>query len=128
MWLEREFLVGREAILKTQFVCGNCRHWQKDNPILWAFTMARPIDDLRWRIYNEKMKFDNNHYNLPPLERQEIFKKNIAEIMEKCFIKNYKFLVEANKLRGIVINDVPFLGSFTVELYETNQKKEQTKT
>lgn len=119
---------GGRGQLKASYVCSKCRHWQRDNPLLWAFTMSKVFRQLRWDIIFEMNRFETNEYNEPFPQRGETFKKKIDAIMAKRFIKNYNFVVEHNQLHAIVVNEVPFIGSFTINLHETNKKKEQAET
>lgn len=115
--------------LKANYVCSKCRHWQRDNPLLWAFTMSKVFRQLRWDIIFEMNRFETNEYNEPFPQRGETFKKKIDAIMAKRFIKSYNFVVEHNQLCAIVVNEVPFIGSFTIDLqHETNKKKEPSET
>jgi hypothetical protein len=114
--------------LKANYVCSKCRHWQRDNPLLWAFTMSKVFRQLRWDIKFEMNRFETNEYNEPFPQRADTFKRKVDAIMAKRFIKNYNFVVEANQLHAILVSEVPFIGSFKIDLYETNKKEEQTET
>lgn len=119
---------GGRGQLKANFVCSRCRHWARDNPIQWAFTMSRLYRNLQWELKNEMMLFETNAYNQSFPQRAETFKNNMDALLAKRHIKKYDFVVEENKLIAILIHDVPFIGSYKIELYETTKKKEPTQT
>jgi hypothetical protein len=90
--------------------------------------MSKVFRQLRWDIKFEMNRFETNEYNEPFPQRADTFKRKVDAIMAKRFIKNYNFVVEDNQLHAILVSDVPFIGSFKIDLYETNKKEEQAET
>jgi hypothetical protein len=68
---------GSLGQLKANYVCSKCRHWQRDNPLLWAFTMSKVFRQLRWDIKFEMNRFETNEYNEPFPQRADTFKRKV---------------------------------------------------